>query len=377
MKLVSIVCLFVLFVSRTYGQATDPPRTTIDNSISGNNAEPELFGDVSLNYYNLVSANLQVSKDNDLQKVVLVPLKILSGSTYLPKKVQFLENTKLNLAQKNSLSTFGIGIGMDNSYPSSKRGLRLFEKITKDGSTGPHRVSDLEARGPQETASEYASRVSSHLKAIEDYKKAKQIFDAADSLKYIKYYKNLLKNSFKLTFGYNASFFSIIGGENIDLNKDGLIDNYYKRSGRDLSVSANYIFSECFAISAALRQQLSRATAVQNQNEVTYYGGSFGLAGRILVLNKNYARTKDYYKSLFVPQVILGGTIEYLKATNNELDAKDGITRATVFTPFLDFKISVSNQFRIGLPIKNYRAVSDKAVIGPFLQYTLTLAKQE
>lgn len=377
---ITLLCWWPISTWGQTGLAREHPQVTIDAAVSGNNAEPVLFNDVNLNYYDLVSANVQVSKDNDLQKVVFLPVKLLRRADPATVRFPFLENTKLNFAQKNGISTLGIGVGIDNSSPYSRRGSKRFRALPNN--PYPPRVNALKPRGsdpvegPDETETQFEARKKEHAAAVAAYARARQGVDSTERQIYINYYKGLARNSLKLTVGANLSFFEIIGGDKVDLNQDGVVDNYFNRSGRDISVAVTYTFTEELAISGGLRRQFNRSKPLEDQNEVTYIGWSAGAAYLLFNLNPDYATSDEYYKSLFRPAIFLGATAEYLRATRNASEAKDGVTRALVITPFLDSRITAQNQFRIGVPIKRFRAVKNEVSLGPFLQYTLLLSKQ-
>lgn len=341
---------FIAFFTKGFCQE-EPKKGHIFNSIVGNNSEPVIYNAVNMNTYELLTTNIQVSKDQNLQKIVFAPFKLTNSN-----KVGLLRETKINIAQKNGISTFGVGLGFDNSSPFSKRGTNILKAAF-------HLYPSQRPKMDDEKEYEYDAYKSKYYYLIDST--------------YAKTYETLLKNSFKLTIGYNVSFFEIIGGDKVDLDNDDIIDNYFITESNNFSLGTTYIFSSKTAININGHYSSKLASQKENEKRVAYLGGSFSFAQRLIVLNKNYYKTPDYLKSLFVPSIIGGASIEYQKAFTNEAYAKDGITETLAITPYLEFKINPMNQFRIGVPIKQYEGEKKEVSFGPFIQWTLQIAKVE
>lgn len=334
-----------IFVHQTKAQT----KGHIFNSVVGNNSEPVLYNAYNLNTYELLTTNIQVRKVDNLQKIVLTPLKLSEKGS-----VSWFRETKLNLAQKDGISTIGIGLGFDNSSPYSKRGDGILSRVT---------LGTIPTQNPGETTYDYEIRKALVLKK--------------NKLVYANAYKEMLENSFKLTLGYNVSLFEIIGGDDVDLDQNSLIDNYHTTESHNYSAGLTYVFSLKSAVSATLHYSERLASPEEGKKIVDYVGGSISVAKRVLVLNKKYEDSDDYLSGLFVPSVVVGLSFEYQKAVSNEEFAKDGITNSQAVTPFAEFKINPKNQFRIGIPIKKLTGIKDETSIGPFLQWTLQIAQIE
>jgi len=350
MKASYILAFFLFFFTKILGQEM-PTRGHIYSSVVGNNSEPALYNPVNLNTYELLTTNLLVSKEENLQKIVFAPLKLVDYN-----RVGFLRETRINVAQKNGISTFGFGLGFDNSSPYSKRGDK---KLTIAFNGFP----SLRVQGKDEKDYEY--EIAKH-----------KFYYSMDSL-YAETYKSMLSNSIKITAGYNISLFEIIGGDKIDFNKDTIIDNYHVIESNNYSLGVTYVFSLKRAVSLTLHHSFKRASQKENEKRVGYIGYSFSYAQQIFVLNKQYSKTQEYLKSLFVPSVVGGISIEFQRATDNKEYAKDGITQTLVYTPFMEFKVNPKNQFRIGVPIKKYSGLTSETAFGPFIQWTLQIARVE
>ena len=346
--------LILLLVSACFNHAIAqdmPTKGHIYTSVVGNNSEPVIYNSVNLNTYELLTTNIQVSKDDNLQKIVFAPFKLLRRDVS-----GFLGETRINIAQKSGISTLGIGFGFDNSSPYSKRG------ITKLNSAFENFPS-LPVKETNENDYEYASRESKYYYRM-------------DSI-YAETYKSLLENSFKVTLGYNISLFEIVGGDKVDRDNDNISDNYNNIESNNLSLGFTYVISLQTAVNLSTHFSSKFSSAKENEKKVDYWGGSLSFAHGIIELNKNYKSTPDYLKSLFVPSIVAGFSLEYQKATKNESFAKDGITEILAFTPFLEFKINPKNQFRIGIPIIQYTGINKEISLGSFMQWTLQIAKVE
>ncbi len=266
-----------------------------------------------------------------------------------------LTQSRVNLAQKDGITTFGIGLGYDWTSPFSPRGNRIFLGLPSPPSLPP---------GPAgETTDQYNLRKEAHFKAhiVPIYKQ---------------FYEDL-QTGFKLNAGWNTSYFEVIGGDKVDRDQNGVIDNYHRNRGYDATLGGTFTFAGAFALNMNWHKGDAYSSAKENEKKVPYTGWSGSIAFRIAVLNSKYETTEDYLKSLFIPSLILGASYEHQKVTGNESFAKDGITRSRVITPFLDFKINPKTQFRIGVPIKKYSGVSNETTFGPFVQYSLQLANKE
>lgn len=338
------------------------------NTVSGTNGEPVIYDAVSLNSFQLVTANLQVSKEDNLQKVVVAPLKFLNINS-------LLRETKINLAQKNGITTFGIGFGFDNGSPYYGRGDRILGAVVAPAER--RRIFADTAVNGVLSDSNGDGFVSDTTETEYHYDKYKAQLKKDRSIAYAGAYEKILKGSLKLTLGYNLSMFEIIAGDEVDKNEDGAIDNYRAIESHNFSFGGTYMFSLKTAVSLNVHQSFKYSGPQQGEKQVGYIGGSFSFAQRIAVLDRDYQNSEDYLKTLFVPALVFGISMEYQKANKNLTYAKEGITETIAATPFVEFKINPKNQFRLGVPFKKYSGLKDEASFGPFVQWTLQIAKTE
>ncbi|WP_431107364.1 hypothetical protein [Winogradskyella poriferorum] len=398
------------------------PLNHLYSSYTGINADANIFNDVSLNSFELLSTNIQFSKDNDLQKVIFAPFQlknITANETYWDS---FLRNTKLNLAQKNSISTLGLGFTWDNSMHNSKRGRRIGREVIEANAIRSNEIinkefagilkEDIKLSGNSKGIYKLSDKMIAFLNSIvnlletqpkvgfipfkdekdfedegltlDDYlyykdlykiysEKSKKILDRELALQY---FKALQENSLKITFGGNLSFFSILGSDDVDLDNDNLNDNEYSLQQKNLSLGFTHIVNECWGYSATGYYLEKRAAAETDNDLQPYFGFSAAIGFRTWILDKNYKTSSSYLESLFVPSIHTGFALEHLKCNASEnSDCADGILKTTSVTPYVEFKINPKNQFRIGIPIsRNERIDSKSEEIGPFIQWRLQLS---
>lgn len=420
-----ILMTFISFNCVVQGQNFNPDQNYLYNSYTSINSDPDLFNDISLNAHDLITTNIQFSKDDDLQKVVIVPFR-LSTLEKINGGNNFLYNTKINLAQKSGISTLGLGFTWDNSLPGTVRGERIFknfnqkvakikeklsadfliklkQEITKaekqelDYAISAKMINDLkkilkrlEDRVKENTSAGFSlsNRVQSDFLSKDgwsyvDYVYYKALFDKFNMDTKTKldveltneYYNALLKNSVKITFGGNWSYFKILGSDTIDLDNDNLNDNENSLKQKNLSLGFTHLVNEIWGYNTTAYFLNKRASAEEQNDLQPYFGLSASVGFRAWIFNENYKTSKEYIETLFVPSMHAGLAFEYLdcNAKDSE-DCEDGIQKTYGITPYVEFKINPKNQFRLGIPItKTTQFDSKKETIGPFIQWRLQL----
>ena len=391
MKPVLKVCisLFVLLaLSPLLFAQSGPNRYSSNPAISG---DPILTDDINMNFYEIITTNLKFTKEENLQKVVFAPFK-LSSSPYH----DILSETKFNLAQKNDISTIGIGLGFDNSSPYSKRGHKIFNSISNPTSRTrdffiiedtykPKVIPSV----PNPNDANFPDKLREYYSALKYYNDSLNVYNdilkiaqrdtavynrEVDSLYGYRYSEKLVRNSFKLTLSYNISLFKIIGGSKIK-NTDSVVTNYYTIKSNSVGLSGIYNFNSLSGISFGLNYIYKRASAEQDQKAAEYVGASFSYSFTAIKFIRDYLNDPEYKKSLFLPCMRSGVTFELLNCFNNKSFAEDGIVQNYIAIPFLEFKIKPTAQFRAGVPFKIYKSNGkDQLGLGPFIQLTLQLA---
>ncbi len=343
----------LLFALLTYSICCDAQNASNSfSTMTGMNPKPELFDDINFGGFDLVSANFKYSKDNTLQKVVLSPFKLL-------KDKNIFSDIKVNLAQKDDISTFGAAFGFDNTNPFNSLSGRVDRKLGAMPARTPKREQNV-----GETNAAYQTYLQGYM-------------DEANGDR-INYFRSLAKGAFSFTLGYNYSAFGILSGTDVK-NTSGLITNKYVNKGQAWSIDVNYSFNQDFLVNGGLSSIRKRKSALENDKMVRYSGANFAASYRVIYLQskKDLIRNAEYVKSFFIPSVLLGLSVETLRAHGDELFYEDGYRYQRTIMPFLDFKITPTNQFRIGIPVKKYEKVTtDQTSLGPFIQYSLTLANK-
>ena len=159
-----------------------------------------------------------------------------------------------------------------------------------------------------------------------------------------------------VNLSYINSFFSVIDGGEVDNDGDGLNDNDHRLKSRSLALSLDWKIGERSALAFQLSRSTERASAEEGAAAADYDGFAATWSHRLVVLNKDgYSKTKDYKESLFVPSIVFGLAYESRDCDSPDADCAKGILSTRAVTPFVDFKIKKSAQFRIGFPFKRDR----------------------
>jgi hypothetical protein len=339
-KIFLMVC--VMYPAIGFCQPSDhlPPRSnSIYSSITGVNSEPEIFQNVSLSSFQLLTASLKIDK----QKIVFSPLK-LSEAWYGP-----LSTLKLNIAQENKISTAGIGVSFGETPSNSPRASEILSNITSNLDT-PYYEKMLK----------------------ENDKEAKEIY-FRDSI-YIPFIERLSdENKLLITVGGNAMLFDVIGGEKIDSDFDGKIDNEFWFKGYDLSLGIVWTPMKLFGINTTYHYTAKRASSIEGQELAPYYGVSLAFGYLVFILDNNYRLSKDYLDGLFIPSIVSGISLEYQKFNGDSQYSDNNIREILALTPFLDVKITPKSQFRVGIPINFKKLINAKAKteLNTFLQFSI------
>ncbi len=348
-----ILCAFLMSVSfvRTAGsQGTNGiARNPIVSSITGTMAEPEIFRDVNLTSFDLLTGSFQLKEDDQSVKVVFVPFKLRERYTPL------ISELAINLAQKKDVTTLGLGIAYN-----SKTG---FSKKAQD---------DLKAllSNMKPFRSERAGEADAEFDLLRNAYIKKQWIDIYD-----RFYKDLAKNAWILSFAVNTQTFGSLGGDRIDVNEDGLTDNFYKSKGNELNSSFTYTASQRFGLTVAGHFARRRQSSIEGAKLASYPGWSIAAAARVRTLDPKYRESDNYLKSLFIPAIVVGLSLES-ETCSGSADTCEEMTKVSrAITPFAQIKISPETQFTIGVPIQRKAVFGGKTKqeLAASLQYALQL----
>lgn len=159
-----------------------------------------------------------------------------------------------------------------------------------------------------------------------------------------------------INLSYIHSFFNVLSGGEVDDDSDDLNDNEHRTKARSLALSADWQLGENDGLSLIATRSMERSSAEEDTPLADYNGFGATWSHVLTVLNrKGYKKSKEYRESLFVPSIIFGIAYETKECDAPNADCADGILRTQALTPFLDFKIKKSAQFRIGIPFKRNR----------------------
>ena len=177
---------------------------------------------------------------------------------------------------------------------------------------------------------------------------------------YSELYERLARNGIRVSLTANVQTFSVFGGDPVDLNEDGIVDNEHGSKGWDVATGVAYSLSSAASLSANVHYGRRRASASADSDMQVYRGLSGAFAVRVATLNSRYKTTEDYRKSLFIPAVVLGVGAETERCRGAAASCEDTVTRRTVVTPFLDFRVTPGAQFRIAVPWSDTTQLTQK-----------------
>jgi len=310
MKHQAIVIFFFLLIMGANGQN----QQYFNYSIIDGNSTPVIFNRDNLLSNQLLTYSFQPGGDRgNLHQLVLSPFKIK-----IPKRYNFLHETRFNFAQTNGQTTLGIGIGFDTGSPFGQRAKKL----------------------------------------------KKESINFSD--------ENFIKKSVNAVVGVNMTLFPNFGSPSRDVNQDSLKDNQF--SVANLSYTLGLIYRPTLNTSVYVSgyYQQARETPVENTKQVTSLGYAVGFGTRVLTWKQ--AKTEELIPtSKFIPSVNLGVSLEHLFPIKNAAFLSNGNTYLLGFSPYLDFKITPVTQLRLSLPISVVEGKQDERGFGSFFQFYLQI----
>lgn len=368
-----------LFGASAFAQTVvEAPPNRVEQSIYTRSEHPALFDAVKLRTSDLLEAAISV--EDKAGKVVYAPF--LYG---LAAYNAVLSEARFQLSQKDNLTSLALGTVYNPTSPRSKRGVRLFEG-TKDEESDALAILKLRSaragvaqkiddqtkqlqQAPAETADDKLrlavygrdlSSLNAQLAQLEkDLAKLETAEDDRIKKRIVRFDEALVATSVPVVgITYSATLFQVLGGTNVDADKDGLWDNARKLKRHSLGLSAEVRPSLRWMVSTVGVVDWERGSAEAESNFARFVGFGATIGGVAMVLNKSYRDTEDYRTSLFIPSVVLGGAFEGRWCQEDTDLCPDRKKSETAVTPFLDFKIARTAQFRLGIPVKRVRSSS-------------------
>lgn len=328
---------------------------------NGRFSNTQLFTDIDMSAFELVSTHLRFQEKDNIQKLVLSPMRLLGwGACNPPGSIaDIITDLKVNLTQTTANTVLGFGLGFDNSSPRSKRSRRLtsdlFDRFSAPGNSLPG-----------ETFETYKKRV------LDGYEKK------LDSLA-LDLYEARARSVFTVSMAYNQRFFSALNTQSDIPLVDSL--NFYGTESNVRSLNVSYSRNiGSIVLSAGYNHFNTRQSAVKGQEKVPFQGLSFSVNKRLFRFipdKKKLRKTEAYQQSLFVPGLHVGIIYEQLKTNSTEYQfIKDKRISREVITPMIEILIAPAAQFRLGFPITKDNSVTDvkTRTMGASIAYVLKLS---
>jgi hypothetical protein len=329
-----------------------PPHNPIFLSVTGTNAEPVIFRDVSLSTYDLLTGSVQFEKTDSSAKATFAPFKL--REEYKP-----WQEVAFNLSQAKGVTTLGVGAAYNPRSAFS-------DAAAKDLQGYLAKIKTFRNQRADENADEYDALRAAYYKA--------QWFGLFKD-----FYKDLAKGAWILSAAANVQTFGTLAGDRVDVDQDGKFDNFYKQKGYDISGTFLYSWSDATTATVSGHFGKKRQSAVEGQTLETYPGFSAAFARRVKTFNSKddeYTKTDDYLKSLFIPGVTLGASFERQKCGGDAASCQDALESQYALTPFVEIRVTPAAQFRIGVPVQ--RTVTfgktSKVALAPALQLVVQLS---
>jgi hypothetical protein len=356
----------------------------VETSIFASAEAPAIFSDIKVRSTDLLEASLSV--ENKGASLAYAPF-LYGLSRYRP----LVSELRLRVAQKDNLTTFGVGTQINPLSPRSGRGKALW--MAQGGTPPPlQQLSDklrarktvLEAElaklhAEYRKASTFApgmttenlealrkeqSRLVAAIagKAAEHRPVADQLaaLEAADAkftaTRVQTFYTRLLDARVPVVgFGYSATAFPLLAGSAKDADNDELNDVEHQLKKHSLSASADWRLSRRVQLGGLIAREWERASAEAGTRYADMTGFSVTAGGIVAILDSAYEESAAFKESLFIPSVAVGAALEY-RSCRNAGDAgvscPDSLERLIALTPFVDLRVTKTTQFRIGAPLK-------------------------
>lgn len=340
--------------NESFIRGLDLQQYKFSNDYSGSLKNPGiLFNDIDFSSYDLLSTNLSFSDKNNAQKITFSPFRLLNKAD---SSILFntLLNTKINMALKNNITTFGIAIGGDYSDQNLKRNKRLRESIF--------------SKGEYYTPECFGTKREQEIARQKNIKEAKGLLNEYDSIR--------TKHVFKWSAGYSVQLFAALSTKGDNLIADSV--NFYGLKANVLSLSSSYgLKNGTLQFTGSYNHIFSRKSAEKGQNRILYHGLQFTSSYRIFSFLKGdkLKANENFIKSLFVPSLNIGIAYDFKTTKGETKFIEDGIQKSRVITPYIDILLTPASGFKIGFPFTKNKSVIDAKTLqlGAVIQYSFKL----
>jgi hypothetical protein len=322
------------------------------SSVQGANADQQIFYDFNLTNLERLVAAVRFTDANQKPKVTFVPVTLASSQRTMVNTVV------LNFAQDGGVSTFGAGFSFANSLGYNKRADDIWNELKAEGKVpAPYR---------SQMAGESDEAYAVSLKEYND-----TAFNTVND----EYYAALAKNAWSIVVGTNFSAFAVVGGDEVDQNEDGVIDNEFATKGFTHTASLSYTLDQATALTASAYFGRRRAEARADSALKSYPGWSVSFARTVILLDEDYRSSAEYRELGFIPAIVAGASFEQQRCSGEPAGCEKNIQRQSALTPFVDIKLAQSTQFRLSVPMQRLRLIGAKSQtdLGIALQFALQL----
>lgn len=324
------------------------------NFSGGLLSQPYLFSDLDFSSYELIAANVNFSDMNSTQKITFSPLRLIK--TRFPLQ-SIARGAKINIAQRDGVTTVGISLGGDTSSPFSRAWNSTVKNISfpSPPTIPPGSFADFSKQ-----LSEYQRGLARHI---------------------IEFDKERLKHVFRFSVGYNVQLFSVFGAKGTTSDFDSL--NAHSVKSNTLTGSFTYSCGNgLLELSGNYNLIFLRKNAAEGSTKESYTGPAFAIKGRLLTLTdqKELEKSKAYVRTHFIPSIDVGIAFEGKYFQGNDITQAENDTKTVeAYTFFVDFRVSPAAQFRLGIPrTKMIKADnSEESGFGALLQYSFKIVNLE
>ncbi len=191
-------------------------------------------------------------------------------------------------------------------------------------------------------------------------------------------YEELMEGSMSLSGAFTTTVFEEVGGREVDRDSNGVVDNRYALRGYTAQAGLAYLPQESITLGATYAYGRRRASAAADADLASYHTMNLSMSVRALMLRDagEARRAPEFISSFFLPALYLGVAVDGEWCESGRRCA-DLVERRITTTPFVEARVTPTQQLRLGLSFRATRYVdgeSGRAALQPLLQYLLALS---
>lgn len=376
MKYFLYVHVLFFLVTRSYAQDIQTllneyeelPRG-IATSIVSSSQFPTLHSNLRADGNDIISASLAIEQEG--AKMSFAPFLYLFDNYN-----DWLSETRFQIAKTDKGNAIGISFRKNPKSPYSKNGNNLFSKIPRDYGVFPlEKYLEYERKIKEAKEADNLPdlvRLKSEQEAlVANYK------EGPDKRRFALYEKLIFTSKPVLDASYNMTLFDVLGGSSVDADTNSFNDNEYRIRKHAISGSFTWGLYKDIQLAGLIGYEWERANADGESEFAEYVTAGLTLSRRLIVLDDNYKKSKDYRENLFIPSILLGLSWEGRYCQSEKASCIEELVDLSAFTVFIDFNLSSKSQFRIGVPYKLSRKVdaSESSEITAITQISFQIGK--